>query len=99
MTQDQVMGIVRQVLQAVGMLATMLGFTALAGEVQGWTPFILAAVGPVMQLGGLIWNIKANTKSSIIASATNMPEVDSSKLAAAIADPTLKKIAKEGDVA
>lgn len=96
MTQDQVMGVVRQVLQAVGMLATMLGFTALAGEVQGWTPFILAAVGPVMQLAGLLWNIKANTKSSIIASATSMPEVDSTKLAAAIVDPDLKKVAKEG---
>lgn len=93
MTQDQVTGITRQVLQAAGMMATMLGFTAIAGEVQGWTPTILASIGPIMQLAALAWNVKANTKASIVQSASAMPEVKSMT----ITDPALAEAAKKPD--
>lgn len=96
MTQDQFMGMLRQVLQGGGMLLTTLGFTALAASFNNWTTIIMSVAGPLFQVVAILWNIKANAKSSIIASATTMPEVDSKKLAEAISDPDLKQVAKTG---
>lgn len=92
MTQDQVMGIVRQILPFIGGLAVGKGWltTSQAAEL---TTLILQIAGPIFIVVSSIWAYKANSKSSIITSATNMPEVDSKKLAAAISDPELKSAA------
>lgn len=86
MTWDQIAGLLRQILPFVG------GF-AIA---RGWlnTEQVAGITGAVVTLGGVLWSIKANSKGSIIASATKMPEVDSNKLAAAISDPALKQVAQ-----
>jgi hypothetical protein len=96
MTQDQIMGVVRWAIPFLGGMAVGKGWltTAQVGEL---TDAVLGLVGPIMAAAGVIWSIKANSKPSIIASATNMTEVDSKKLAAAISDPALKEVAKNGD--
>ncbi len=96
MTQDQVMGIVRQVLPFIGGIAVGKGWltTSQAAEL---STLIMQVAGPIFIVGSSIWAFKANSKSSIIASATNMPEVDSKKLAASIADPELKAVANNPD--
>lgn len=93
MTQDQFMGQLRQLIPQVGAILTTLGFTSAAAQLNSYTTVILLVAGPLFQLAGFLWSLKADSKSSIIASATAMPEVDSKKLAAAIADPTLKAVA------
>jgi hypothetical protein len=90
MTQDQVMGIVRWAIPFIGGMAVGKGWltTAQVGEL---TNVVLALVGPVMAAGGVIWSIKANSKSSIIQSASAMPEVKSMT----ITDPALAEAAKK----
>ncbi|HUP80487.1 MAG TPA: hypothetical protein VM260_18205 [Pirellula sp.] len=95
MTADQIMGLLRQVLPVLGALAVSFGWIA-PDKVAPITANILAVAGPAMMLGGTIWAILANSKTSIIKSATKMDEVDSNKLAAAITDPQLKAVAKAG---
>lgn len=90
---DQVAAQLRQFLQIIGTLLTTVGIIK-PGIVDTWIPVIMLIAGPIMQLGSIAWSVKANTKSSIILSTTQMPEVDSKKLAAAIDDPTLKEVAK-----
>lgn len=90
---DQVAAQLRQFLQIMGTLLTTVG--VIKPEIADtWVPVIMLIAGPIMQLGSIAWSIKANTKASIILSATQMPEVDSKKLAAAIDDPVLKEAAK-----
>lgn len=91
-TQDQVMGIARWLLSFLGGVAVGKGWLT-TDQVKELSTLVLQAAGPLFALGAAGWAIKANTKSSIIASATNMPEVDSKKLAAAIVDPDLKAVA------
>lgn len=67
------------------------GVTVGRGWLDGDTAITI--VGTLLALGGSVWTGIANTNSSIVAAATAMPEVDSKKLAAAIADPTLKEVA------
>lgn len=74
MTQDQLMGIVRVLLQVFGTIATMLGWVT-PDQVGEMTANILAAVGPIMNVVGLVWTAMANSKTSILTSAARMPEV------------------------
>lgn len=74
MTADMVMALLRQFLPVAGTLATALGWIA-PEKVAPLVSSILAAAGPVMVLGGVIWTTVANTKKSIITSTANMPEV------------------------
>lgn len=96
MTQDQVMGVLRWFLPFIGGIAVGKGWLT-TEQVKDITTIALQFVGPVFAAAGVVWSIKANSKQSIIASTTNMPEVDSKKLAAAIDDPKLKEVAKAGD--
>jgi hypothetical protein len=96
MTQDQVMGLLRQFLPIVGTLLVAFKVVPSNDAAQTLTADILAAVGAVMALGSFGWTLIANSKSSIIKSASAMPEVNSDKLAAAITDPELKQAAKDG---
>jgi hypothetical protein len=94
MTQDQVMAMLRQVLPFIAGLAAGKGWitTAQASDLMALT-FQIA--GPLMLVGSAIWSYMANSKTSIIKSATQMQEVDSKKLAAAIKDPDLKQAATQ----
>jgi hypothetical protein len=89
---DQLSGQLRNYLQIISSSLTTLGIiTVNQGEL--WVSLIMAGFGifGMATSAFLVW--KANKKESIIASATNMPEVDSKKLAAAITDPELKAVA------
>lgn len=74
MTNDQITGMLRQVLPIIGTLAAALGWIA-PEKVAPLTATILAISGPVIALGSILWMLVANSKSSIIASAAAMPEV------------------------
>lgn len=87
-TWDQVSGLLRQVLPFIG------GFAVARGWINAEQ--LAQYIGAIITVGGVIWALVANSKSSIIASATAMPEVDSKKLAAAIDDPKLKDVAANG---
>lgn len=73
MTQDQVMGLLRQLLPAIGALALVLGVSQTT--VSYWTNLILQIAGPISIVVGVIWSLVANSKKSILTSAANMPEV------------------------
>lgn len=90
---DQVTAQLRQFLQIVGTLLTTLGIVK-PGIADTWIPLLMQVSGPIMMLSSIGWSMIANSKASIIKSATQMPEVDSKKLAAAIDDPVLKEAAK-----
>ena len=72
-TVDQYMGLLRQMLPAVGGFLVSLG--VLPPDFVGkTTSTVLTLAGPVMILIGAIWSLKANNKTSIIRSAAKMPE-------------------------
>lgn len=92
MTTDQIMGILRVLLQVLGTLATAFGWIA-PDKVASLTAQILAVAGPISVLAGTIWSVIANTKSSIIQSASKMPEVTG----ITTTDATLANAAKTAD--
>src|SRR5688500_219404 len=79
MTTDQLMGILRALLQIGGGIATALGWIT-SDQMNALTQTMLQAAGPIMMLIGTVWSIVANSKTSILTSAANMPEVKEIKL-------------------
>lgn len=98
MSMDQVMGLLRQLVPVLGGVFVVLGWVpeSTIAAIKANLESILAALSALFVGGGAIWAAIANSKKSIIASATKMPEVDSKKLAAAIEDPALKATATAG---
>lgn len=93
MFNDQISGQLRQLLQAVGAILTTLGFLA-PGVADNWITTIMQVIGPLGMIGGVVWSILSNRKSSIIASASAIPEVKGMTItnsemaqAARVADP------------
>lgn len=74
MTQDQITGLLRQLLPVFGGIAIALGWLT-ADQVGKWTGILLQAVGPMSVIGGIVWSLLANSKTAIITAAANMPEV------------------------
>jgi len=74
MTTDQIMGVLRQILPILGGLATGLGWLTV-DQVTGYTQIILQIAGPAVSLVGIIWSLKANSKTSILTAVSNMPEL------------------------
>ncbi len=95
MTLDQWMGLVRQLLPTLATLLTTVGLIN-ASQQADFVSVGMTVVGAVGSVVGFVLAYKANSKESIIASATQMEEVDSKKLAAAITDPNLKDVAVKG---
>lgn len=93
MTQDQIMALIRQIVPILAGLAIARGYSQ--KDVAQWSDLALQIAGPLLAMGGLVWAYIANRKTSIIKSASQMPEVDSKKLAAAISDPNLKQAASQ----
>jgi hypothetical protein len=83
---DQISGLVQRVLMFAG------GFVVAKGWIS--EELMIQIVGALVGLGGILWGVKVNTQSALVASVTAMPEVDSNKLAAAISDPSLKDAAR-----
>lgn len=73
MTQDQVMGLLRQLLPVIGTILTAFGWTDAAGWAN-WTNMIMAAAGPAMILGSAVWTVIANTKAAKIKAVAAMKE-------------------------
>lgn len=88
MSQDQLTGLIRQLLPVVGTLLGALGWVT-PDKWAGITAFILQAVGPLLVLASLVWSVIANTKASILASAAKMPEVNKIEVANTDAGNTL----------
>jgi hypothetical protein len=86
MSWDQIAGLLRNLLTFVG------GYVVARGWINAEQ--LSTIVGALVGLAGVGWSIKSNTKASIINSATNMTEVDSSKLQDAISGQALKDAAK-----
>lgn len=89
---DQFMGLMRQLLPVLGTLAVTLGW-ATQETINTWIALILQIVGPLGIIGGVVWSVIANSKSSILQSAAKMPEVKS----ITITDPNLANAAKAAD--
>jgi len=75
MLSDQITAQIRQVLTALGALLATLGFAS-PDVIGSKINLIMAMVGPLMVAISSLWSIKANLKSSQIASVNAMPEVE-----------------------
>src|SRR5690242_12007091 len=93
MTQDQIMGLIRQIIPILAGIAIARGYSA--KDVAQWSDTALQIAGPALALGGLVWAAIANSKTSIIRSASAMPEVSS----ISTTDPKLADAAKSADPA
>ena len=93
MTQDQLMGLIRQLLPVVGGIAVALGWFT-ADQVGKLMQVILQIAGPVSVVLGAIWSLIANGKVSILTSAANMPEVKKIVVAAAESTPEATEAAR-----
>lgn len=67
MTNDQIMGLVRQGLAILGTLATAFGWIT-PDKVASITATVLSIAGPLLMVAGLVWNVIANKQTSIAAS-------------------------------
>jgi len=68
MNQEQIMGLVRQVLLIGGTLATTLGW-ATPDKIAGWTATILSLVGPVFMVASVLWSTINKTQANLITTA------------------------------
>lgn len=71
MTQQQIMDLLRQILQVFGTVATAFGFLS-ADAVAQWTATILQIAGPLAMIGGVVWGILDNRKSKLVADVDQM---------------------------
>lgn len=85
MNSDQIYGLIRTILAAIGGLAVGKGWidSATVTTVAGALATVIVA----------FWSAWANKKANLVASVSAMPEVNSQQLAAAISDPALKTAA------
>ena len=100
MTQDQLMGLLRQVLPILGTLATAFGWLT-PDKVASLTANILAIAGPAVTIIGIVWAWIANSKASIAASigaspGTTVTPNTNGTATVIIKDPVMAKAAIEG---
>lgn len=67
-TQDQVMGQLRLLIPAVGMIVSAVGIAA-PDKVSVVVSQLMICVGPLVLIGTSIWSLFANSRASIMASA------------------------------
>lgn len=75
MTQDQVLGQVRQILPAIGWVLIFTGKIS----PETWGAFMAVApqaLGGLLVLGSAAWALFANTRTSIMKSIAKMPETE-----------------------
>lgn len=103
MTQDQMMGLLRQILTVAGTLATAFGWMT-PDKVAYWTGLILQIAGPLALVAGAVWTIIANSKASIASSiganpGTTVTSNTNGTATVVIKDPVMAKAAIEGQSA
>lgn len=74
LSNDQIMGLLRQVLPVIGGIGVTLGWVT-TDQVAAGTQFLLQIASPLAIIVGLTWSLIANMKSSILQSAAQMPDV------------------------
>lgn len=82
MSQEQVLGLVRQILPVLGGIAVALGWLT-TNQVASLTATVLQIAGPAMIIGSTVWSLINKTKANLVSTVANMPEVKSVTL-----DPT-----------
>ncbi len=93
-TIDQYMGLLRQLLPALGGFAVALGWVP-AEVMNTKVTWILSVLGPAMILTGGIWSMFANNKTSIIKAAAKLPETKVEDGKIIVNDPALADAAHE----
>lgn len=74
LSQEQIMGLLRQILPLIGGMAVAMGWLT-TDQVGKYTQFILQIAGPIMVGWGVIWSFFANSKSSLITKVADLDEV------------------------
>lgn len=72
MSNDQIAGQLRQILPILGSMAVALGWIS-PEKANAVVTNILAIVGPLMILGGIVWTAFANTEKALVQSAAAIP--------------------------
>lgn len=85
MTQQQIIDLVRQVLQVLGTVATAFGFMT-PDAVATWIATAMQIVGPLAMVGAAIWGFLDARKAKQITNVANMDEVKSVTLEPAAAE-------------
>lgn len=74
MTQQQIMDLIRQILQVLGTIATAFGFLS-ADAVAAWTAMVLQIAGPLAMIGAVVWGYLDTRKSKLISDVDKMDGV------------------------
>ena len=67
MTNDQLMGLLRQFMPIIGTMLTVFGLSSATAN--NLVNLIMSGAGPAMTLYSLVWSFIVNSRASIIASA------------------------------
>jgi hypothetical protein len=86
---EQTSGQLRQLLQALGAMATTLGF-ATTGQVDLWIQLILQLAGPLAMASGVIWSWKVNRPVDLVASVVAMADDPHSPVKGVVMAPTIE---------
>jgi hypothetical protein len=97
MSQDQIMGLLRQVLPILGGIAIARGWL-MPASVASLTNTVLSVVGPVFVIAGVVWSLISNKQTSIAASIGANPNTvvtpsGGGTVTVSIADPAMAKAA------
>lgn len=90
MSNEQLIGLLRQILPVFGGIAVTLGWFT-SDQVVAGTSTILQIIGPVMIVGSSIWSLVSKTKANLVSAVSAMPEVQSIKLQPTVAGAALAK--------
>jgi hypothetical protein len=83
--------LITQVVSIAGMLATSFGWLT-PTQVAGITTNVLAIVGPLMTLSGIVWSLLASRKNAIVAEAATIPGVKNIQLTNTTAGHELEQV-------
>lgn len=72
MSNDQITGQLRQILPILGSIAVALGWIS-PEKSNLLISNILAVIGPIMIIAGIVWTAVANTQKAIMQSAAAVP--------------------------
>ncbi len=74
MNSEMIVGMIRQFLPFIAGIATILGWNK-AGQFDAIGAAVIAAIGPLMALGSLIWSLISKTDAALVTTAANVPGV------------------------
>lgn len=85
---EQTSGQLRQLLQALGSIATALGWFT-TGQVDLWIQVVMQAAGPLAMIAGVIWSYKVNRPVDLVASVVKMAEDPTSPVKGVVVDKSI----------